>query len=113
MIKTPPQDLAVDLLRRSVCHVKVAAVIVDHKGKIFSWGWNHTGFDGFGEHAEAAAIRRANKDRLLGGMIYIAAERGRTARPVIAKPCPACEALLDHWGLFACYRDKEGIWRFL
>ena len=107
-----PQQLALDLLRRSTCHVKVAAVIVDNRGRIFSWGWNSMGGDGFGEHAEAAAIRRGNKDRMFGGMIYIAAERGRNGRIVTAKPCEFCSRIIEGWGLFVCYRGKDGIWRF-
>ena len=66
MIKpADPRQLAVDLLPRSTCLVQVAAVIADKRG-IFSWGWNSSGVTGYGEHAEAAAIRRANKRRLRG-----------------------------------------------
>ena len=43
-----PWILANDLIYRSSCRVKMAAVIVDEKDRIFSWGWNHSGRDGLG-----------------------------------------------------------------
>lgn len=109
MIKpSDPRQLALDLIPRSICAVKVAAVIADRQG-IFSWGWNNSG-DGFGEHAEAAAIRRANKKRLEGSTIYIAGLRDRNSKPVNSKPCPACERLVKKWGLIVVYRDSYGGW---
>jgi len=65
MRKLQPHDLAIDLTKRSICAVRVAAVLWDQYG-IFSWGWNSAGPDGFGQCAEIHAISRANKARLAG-----------------------------------------------
>lgn len=90
-----PRQLALDILERSVCHIKVGAAISDKTG-ILSWGWNSVGFDGFGEHAEASAIRRANKKRLAGSTIYVA---GRRQKPIFSRPCYDCEQLIKRWGI--------------
>lgn len=104
-----PRKLAVDLLPRSICSVQVAAVIAD-KGGIFSWGWNSVG-SGFGEHAEAAAIRRANKKRLHGSMIYVASIRARNDKPVMSMPCPDCAQRIQAAGISTVfYRDGNGDW---
>lgn len=109
MIKpSDPRQLVMDLLPRSVCAVKVAAVLADDHG-IFSWGWNSAG-QGFGEHAEAAAVRRSNKKRLEGATIYVAGVRDRNGRPVNSKPCPACERLVRKWDLTVVYRGADGEW---
>lgn len=105
-----PRELAIDLLPRSICSVQVAAVIADSYG-IFSWGWNSMGADGLGEHAEAAAIRRANKKRLEGATIYIASRRKRNQKVVLAMPCPACWPLCNKWSLEIWFRNSDGIWR--
>jgi len=104
-----PRQLAIDLLARSPCSVQVAAVITDRHG-IFSWGWNSIG-DGFGEHAEIAAIRRANKKRLDGAVIWVASRRRKSGNTVISKPCEHCQALINAWGLCEVWRDKDGEWR--
>jgi tRNA(Arg) A34 adenosine deaminase TadA len=107
-----PRQLAIDLLARSTCSVQVAAVLADRQG-IFSWGWNSVG-DGFGEHAEAAAIRRANKKRLTGSRIYVASRRRKSGNPVRSKPCPMCEALLRGYELYwfdVSWRDSDGSWK--
>lgn len=103
-----PRQLAIDLLNRSECAVQVAAVIADRHG-IFSWGWNSVG-TGLGEHAEAAAIRRANKKRLSGATIYVAGRRKKSRNPVLSKPCEHCEAIIRAWGVVFSYRDNEGEW---
>jgi pyrimidine deaminase RibD-like protein len=91
-----PRQLATALLSRSICNVQVAAVIADKSG-IFSWGWNHAGRNGFGEHAEAAAIRRANKKRLEYATVYVAAKRNRNF--INSMPCPDCARLLRKYGI--------------
>jgi len=106
-----PKQLAIDLLARSICAVQVAAVIADNHG-IFSWGWNSVG-SGLGEHAEAAAIRRANKNRLEWATIYVASQRKRKTwdKPINSKPCSSCERLLKSHGIRRIYfRRADGIW---
>lgn len=104
-----PRQLAVDLLSRSICNVKVAAVIADDHG-IFSWGWNNSG-DGFGLHAEDHVIRRANKKRIVWATLYVAGERARNHKPVPSRPCGACESVIKAWGIRTVwYRDGDGKW---
>lgn len=103
-----PRQLAVDILERSACQVKVGSAIADSKGRVISWGWNGPGSDGFGEHAEASAIRRANKRRLAGSTIYVA---GRRHKPIFSRPCYNCEKLIKAWGIArVVYTDGLG-WR--
>lgn len=106
-----PKQLALDILKRSVCRVQVGAVCEDASGRIISWGWNSVG-SGEGEHAECAAIRRANKNRLWYGTIYIAAWRkgGGKAKLVTSKPCDKCQQVLDNWNMDVVYRDGNGKW---
>jgi deoxycytidylate deaminase len=112
MIKpNDPRQLAIDLLPRSTCNVQVAATISDGRG-IFAWGWNNPG-KGFGECAEAAAIRRANKERLLGSVIFVAGRRNRNGKIVGSKPCDSCKKKIVKNGLIAMYRDSDGEWRVL
>lgn len=98
-----PRELAIDLLPRSICAVQVAAVLADGHG-IFAWGWNSVG-NGLGEHAEAAAIRRANKKRLKGATIYIASQRKRNKKAICSKPCPSC------WGVIEATLIGKVVWR--
>ena len=103
-----PRKLAEALLNRSVCAVRVGAVIADKHG-IFSWGWNSMGSSGYGEHAEAAAIRRANPWRLRGATIYIA---GKRARQVYSRPCMDCERLIRGYRIYTIiYTDGKGGWK--
>lgn len=95
----PPEALAMDILHRSNCRIKVGAVLVDSKGKIFSWGWNHAGHDGFGCHAEAHAVTRANPKRLEGSTIYVAGLRAKNGCYVPSRPCNDCERLLNLVGV--------------
>ena len=105
-----PRHLAVNLLPRSTCRVQVAAVIADCHG-IFSWGWNGQGADGLGEHAEAAAFRRANKRRLEWATLYVAARRQKSGNVLIAKPCEECAKLIRRWGIrTVIWRDKNRQW---
>lgn len=111
MIKpSDPRELAIDLLPRSICTVQVAAVIADKRG-IFAWGWNSAG-NGFGEHAEAAAIRRGSRDRMVGATIYVASRRQRTGRAVMSLPCDKClSRILKAEFSSVWYRDHAGVWR--
>ena len=106
-----PRELAIDLLSRSICSVQVAAVAADKHG-IFSWGWNSSGLDGLGQHAEDHCCSRSNLDRLRGSstVLYIAARRRRNLKTVTAKPCLECQRILTSHRLLACYRDSEGAW---
>lgn len=109
MIKpSDPRKLVIDLFPRSICLVQMTAVIADKHG-IFSWGWNSVG-DGLGEHAEAAAIRRANKKRLHGATIYVAGQRRRNKKSVPGYPCPDCFKLIRARGLHVVYRTSFGTW---
>lgn len=89
MIKKIPQELALDIASRSKCNVQMGAVLEDSHG-IFSWGFNHMGFDGHGLCAEREAIRRANKNRLKGSTLYIAGRWRKSGNPVLSFPCPDC-----------------------
>lgn len=105
-----PRELAIDILERSICSVKVGACVADATG-ILSWGWNSVG-SGNGLHAERHAVSRANKARLKGATIYVAAFR--TGRKVItAKPCTACQLMIDQWGLKVVYRNMKSEWIML
>lgn len=104
-----PRDLAIDLLPRSTCKVRVAAVITDLYGRIISWGWNHPGPQGMGVHAEIHAISRANKVRLGGGIIFVAGVRKNGAL-VPARPCSACQKVIAKYRMIYNYRAKDGGW---
>jgi deoxycytidylate deaminase len=103
------KELAIDILERSRCSVRVGASIQDGSG-ILSWGWNSEGFDGMGLHAEAHAILRANKKRLHEATIYVASVRGRNGKFVTSKPCVDCQKLIDKWKLRAVWRGSNGEW---
>lgn len=93
-----PRELVVNLvLPRSQCKVRVAAVITDNREKIFAWGWNNPGRDGLGEHAEAHAVRNANKRRLSGSTIFVAGLRVRNGNFVPSRPCDKCQKLLKKY----------------
>ena len=111
--KVSPIDLAVDLISRSTCQVKVAAVLVDNHG-IFSWGWNHSGA-GYGMHAEEHCLRRSNRKRWAEATMYVAAARAKKAglRLVTARPCEDCQRLLNGLRGRVIYRDKDGLWKGL
>ena len=106
--RTCPRLLAIDLMERSPCQVKMAAVLTDMNGRIFSWGWNSIGMDGFGLHAEQHAIQRANRNRLRGSTISVA---GRRKGWVLSYPCATC---LDRIRASRVVRiewlDKNGKW---
>ena len=83
-----PWDLANDLIHRSSCRVKMAAVITDKDDRIFSWGWNHCGPDGMGMCAERFAIQRSNPKRLAGSTISIRGWNG--VNKSVSLPCKQC-----------------------
>lgn len=93
-----PRQLALDLCSRSPCRTKMAAVIYDKWG-IFSWGWNHPGEDGLGEHAEVHAIKRANPKRLKGAGIVVAGLKPSGKGLVVSLPCVACRAYIRAVGI--------------
>lgn len=109
MKKGDPKELAETILNRSTCNVMVGAVIRDGVG-VISWGWNSSGPDGYGQHAEAHAISRANQDRLRHATIYVASKRKSTGKWVVSKPCPDCQRLVDKWELKVKYIGKDGVW---
>lgn len=98
MHKSSPRQLALDILPRSICAVGVAAVIYDKFG-IVGWGWNSMGADGMGEHAEIAAIRRCNRNRLDGSSIVVVGRRKRNQKWVVAFPCAQCQSRLIKVGI--------------
>lgn len=106
-----PQELAISLTKRSTCAVQVASVIWDNWG-IFAWGNNSAGSDGFGEHAEAHAIRRANKSRLNGASIAVAGRRKRNGKIVVSLPCTDCANRVSKWGIkWVWIESREGLWQ--
>lgn len=76
----------IDLLNRSSCKVKVAAVLSDKRG-IFAWGWNSSGQDGNGMHAEEHAFYRANRKRLHGATLTVASIRVGRGAFICSRPC--------------------------
>lgn len=110
IIPRDPRELAIDLLPRSTCRVQVAAVVADSHG-IFGWGWNSMGSSGLGEHAEASAFRRANRDRLEYATLYVASRRQRNNKWVMSRPCELCEKLIRKYDLFEVYYlTGQGKW---
>lgn len=107
-----PQQLAVDILERSICAVQVGAVIADRHG-IFAWGWNHEGA-GHGMHAEQHAISRANPGRLRTSTIYVAGKRKRNGKIVNAEPCINCTGRIYTAGIYrVSWRNENGKWIIL
>lgn len=104
-----PRELVTALLRRSICMVQVAALLEDRYG-VYAWGWNHSGADGMGQHAEMHCLSRANWKRLRGSTLYVAARRKRNGRLVTAKPCIGCAVVLAPFLLRVVYRDGNGVW---
>lgn len=109
LIRSPLEPIIEKVIQRSRCRVQVAAIIVASNDDIIQLGWNNMG-TGLGIHAECHAISRADKERLPGATIYVAAKRRDRRKSTLAKPCEACQALIDKWGLRVVYRDGEGIW---
>lgn len=112
MFKRAPKELALTLLNRSQCSVKVAAVLVDSYG-VFSWGWNSSGPSGFGLCAERHAIKRANRWRLPDSEIFIAGMRVRNHSFVEAKPCEKCLAVILKCKIKVIHYYDKGEWKTL
>ena len=109
--KLLPSALAIDLTKRSICAVQVAAVVFDTHG-IFGWGWNSAGADGMGEHAECHAIRRANRVRLSHCSIAIAGRRKRTGKIISSFPCANCMQRIAAAGIqFVWVESQQGLWQ--
>jgi deoxycytidylate deaminase len=110
MKMSDPRQLAIDLTNRSVCSVRVAAVIWDANG-IFAWGWNSSGANGLGEHAEIHAIRRANRARLANSSIAVAGRR-KANNVVVSFPCANCTARLVKLSIAVVWIEaKSGVWQ--
>ena len=104
-----PRELVVALLSRSICSVQVACCLADGWG-IHSWGHNHVGRNGLGEHAEVMTLRRANRKRLSRSTLYVAARRRRNGKVVTARPCEECQRALTRVGRVV-WRDYDGTWK--
>ena len=104
-----PQELVVQLLKRSTCSVQVAAVLADNAG-IFAWGWNSSGVTGHGMHAEEHCLRRANPARVPFATLYVAARRRKSGRAVIARPCEKCAPIVSKC-VWVEWRDSHGTWQ--
>ena len=103
----PPEELAKDLSKRSICNVRVAAVVFDSYG-ICGWGWNSSGKDGMGCHAEAHAIGRTKRSRLVGATIAVYGERNKNTT-VMSFPCDACRKKIVNSGISkVMFSTKEG-----
>ncbi len=105
------KDFALKLLKRSDCKVQVAAVLADEKG-IHAWGWNSSGEDGFGEHAETHCLKRANPKRVAKSVLWVVAQRKKSGNPVSARPCMACWPAVKQV-CYVIYRKKDGYWAVL
>jgi pyrimidine deaminase RibD-like protein len=105
-----PRQLAIALLSRSICSIAVSAVLADSYG-VHAWGWNSSGLTGYGEHAEAHCLRRANRSRLSGSTMYITSRRARNGKMLNSRPCMECQKLIRCVGSIV-YLDKSG-WRMM
>lgn len=105
-----PKELAVAILLRSTCIVQVGAVLADRWG-IHSWGHNHAGPTGMGQCAEQHCLLRANRRRLQGSILFVAARRLRTGRIVQARPCKACWRAIAGRVAGVHWRDGSGVWQ--
>ena len=105
-----PRELADALCTRSQCSVQVAAVLADRRG-VFAWGWNSQGLDGFGEHAEAHAIRRGNPRRYGRAVLTVAAVRAKNGKRICSSPCVKCRQRIVKAGISTVeYRLPNGHW---
>jgi tRNA(Arg) A34 adenosine deaminase TadA len=99
------------MIARSTCSIQVACLLVDNYYNDITTGWNNCGFSGYGEHAEAMCIRRANRSRLAGSTMYIASRRARNGKMLNSRPCLECQKLIRCVGSIV-YLDKSG-WRMM
>ena len=108
-----PEEICLDVMRRSTCSVQVGAVLVDAMG-ILGWGWNHAGFTGMGEHAEVNALKRTNYHRQIGSTIYVASQRNRNQKAITSKPCERCQGWLEARGVSTVWwRGGDNLWHRL
>ena len=101
-------QLAIDILERSTCNVKVGAAIEDKDGRLISWGWNSAGPTGLGLHAECHAIQRANRRRLHYGTIYVASVRTKHGKPINSFPCEECYKLIVKYKMRIVWHSTNG-----
>ena len=95
-----PREIAIKLLKRSICKIQMAAVLTDKNGCNFGWGWNYPTPDGFSMHAEFHAIFKANPKRLKGSRIIIVGRRQRSGNFVYSRPCKnKCLLLIKSVGI--------------
>lgn len=104
-----PREIVLNILDRSICQVQVGAVLSDNWG-VYGIGWNHSGPDGMGLHAEIHCLGRSNRSRMALSTLYVAARRKRNDKIVTAKPCPACMPVVASWCGRVVYRDGKGDW---
>ena len=107
------RNLVLDLCGRSICKVRMAAVLSDSHG-IFGWAWNHAGRDGSGTHAEEELLRfkKINRARMRGATLTVAGYRGKAKNPVLSRPCEVfCLPLAQKCGIRIIeYLSKDGHW---
>ena len=104
-----PIEIALAMVSRSTCNVRVGAVIWDSAG-IISWGWNSAGPSGMGQCAEIHALLRANRSRLANSSIAIAGKR-KASTVVTSFPCEKCFARLQKYKLSTVYiEQKDSQW---
>lgn len=70
------------------------------------------GQDGYGLHAEAHALQRANRKRLAHATMWVIARRKRSGNPVTARPCLSCQPLLKGVSKI-WFRDSHNEWQQL
>jgi len=103
--------LAEDLSLRSDCGVQVAAVLSDNYG-IFAWGWNSTGPDGMGLHAEKHVLSRANRKRIEGSKLTVFGRRKKSGGVVFARPCEKfCLPLVIKYGIAVVEFSTKSGWK--
>ena len=103
-----PRKFVEKLLSRSSCKVQVGACLSDKHG-IFAWGVNHAG-SGYGLCAERECLRKCNRKRVAGAVMWVASRRKKSENPVCSLPCAACWPAVSQC-LYVIYRDKQGIWK--
>jgi deoxycytidylate deaminase len=102
------RQLALDLCMRSSVFNKMAAVLSDNHG-IYAWGWNSSGYNGLGWHAEAHCISRCNRKRLAGSIITIAGVR--KGKIITSYPCFKCLKLILGKNIQCIEYLEKGEWK--
>ena len=92
-----PRELVLALTKRADFKFQVACVIADKQG-VFSWGWAHSLVNKYTSmHAEIHALSRANRERVKGAIMYVAATPRGQDRFVLAFPCDNCRLYLNNY----------------